>query len=626
MALVGKSSSAISQTFDTTQITRQECSRYEKSWSQNEKEAWHSLCESGFYTGEKHEKQPPISSEFLQTITKTPPYRDILKIKGLELNYVDIKGDLKLSELSLPFLKMFRFKSERIELSKLSIKNDLYIDIFVGNPMISIDHSIIGNELTIGQGIIRAIEIDTTTVHGDVKIVNSEIGNLTLSSVHVEGRTEISGINDIKVDKEYKPGDLTIDEGQFDGDLSLNSIYADSLRIYNSILKKNLSFGSVHSPNDNAMTPSEFTIDRTSVTGSITLDNTRTNIFYESNSNVSGSVYITRSRLGHLIISHAKIKEDLRVFDSLVGVEYISKNTELPEGAYLSPVSVVGDILFLKSEITTKLTLDKAEVGGDLVFDSSRFNSVSAVQMKISNEFIIASTKESPEAFNIEFDPTQFEPWGKGGILNISYSSFNSIASPWAFKAWPQELNMQGVKVGSVRATDVPNTQNMPPEIWFPIWLELGTFNNFTSQPYKEISKILRDAGDETAAISVEYAAKERQRIAACKKHNITSCALLSTSKALIGYGYFIQRSLLWSTGFILLGAWVFRHTPEAKAAQMPIGLTYSFDMFIPLIKLRESNYHILIEGPQRYYFYLHKIAGWIMGSFIVVGLSGFAK
>jgi hypothetical protein len=41
---------------------------------------------------------------------------------------------------------------------------------------------------------------------------------------------------------------------------------------------------------------------------------------------------------------------------------------------------------------------------------------------------------------------------------------------------------------------------------------------------------------------------------------------------------------------------------------------------------LRESNYDIDIEGTARYYFYFHKLAGWVLSSLIVAGVSGWAK
>jgi hypothetical protein len=48
--------------------------------------------------------------------------------------------------------------------------------------------------------------------------------------------------------------------------------------------------------------------------------------------------------------------------------------------------------------------------------------------------------------------------------------------------------------------------------------------------------------------------------------------------------------------------------------------------MFLPLVKLRDEHYKIDLDGGTRYYLYGHKIAGWIIGSFIVAGISGLTK
>ncbi len=382
-----------------------------------------------------------------------------------------------------------------------------------------------------------------------------------------------------------------------------------------------------------AATQSALKIETSIIRGNTNLNKIAATIFETSNTKNSGVYTITNSQFGYLIIKYTKISDDLRILGTTVGLKNVNYNTEAPNDdteikneSLLSPISVDGDMLFQHSIFMGKLNLDKAEVSGNLILDSSNLNSVNATLMRISKEFIITSSGEVPSSLSDAYVLKDFEPWGKGATLDISYSRFDSIASPWSLRAWPFALKIQGMKTNNIRAINLPGVLNLPPEHWFPAWLHLGTSNDFTPQPYKEVSQILRDNGDEQSASVVEYSARERQRITACKNQKLSDCSVLSLSKILIGYGYFIQWSLLWSAGFVLLGAWAFRHTPEAKRANMSIGITYSFDMFIPLIKLRESNYEIEILGISRYYFYFHRIAGWVMGSFIVAGLSGFTR
>ncbi len=81
-----------------------------------------------------------------------------------------------------------------------------------------------------------------------------------------------------------------------------------------------------------------------------------------------------------------------------------------------------------------------------------------------------------------------------------------------------------------------------------------------------------------------------------------------------------------WTVLFLVIGQMVFRSTQEAKSGNMPYGISYSLDMLIPLVKLRELHYTIDLRGAARYYFYFHKIMGYVLASFLVAALTGLTK
>lgn len=58
----------------------------------------------------------------------------------------------------------------------------------------------------------------------------------------------------------------------------------------------------------------------------------------------------------------------------------------------------------------------------------------------------------------------------------------------------------------------------------------------------------------------------------------------------------------------------------------MPIGLAYSFDMLLPIITLRKLHSELELKGWRRYYFYLHKISGYVLAAFVAAGLGGITK
>ena len=58
----------------------------------------------------------------------------------------------------------------------------------------------------------------------------------------------------------------------------------------------------------------------------------------------------------------------------------------------------------------------------------------------------------------------------------------------------------------------------------------------------------------------------------------------------------------------------------------MPYGLAYSFDILLPIIRLRDKHYAIDLTTWARYYFYVHRIMGFLLASFLIAGISGLTK
>ena len=75
-----------------------------------------------------------------------------------------------------------------------------------------------------------------------------------------------------------------------------------------------------------------------------------------------------------------------------------------------------------------------------------------------------------------------------------------------------------------------------------------------------------------------------------------------------------------------MVGALIFRGTPELRREGMPFGLAFSLEALLPGAKLRERHSHIDFDGWQRYWLYAHKAAGFVLGSFLVAGLAGLTK
>jgi len=131
----------------------------------------------------------------------------------------------------------------------------------------------------------------------------------------------------------------------------------------------------------------------------------------------------------------------------------------------------------------------------------------------------------------------------------------------------------------------------------------------YSPQPYEQLASVFQTYGDTANAIAIRYAGRTRER----QKSTGIQRAWLTALDLVIGYGYYPQRAILWALGLVGLGAVVLRLSGAGPINHMPFGVAYSFDMLLPLVKLRERHYQIDLVGWPRYYFYAHKIAGYVL-------------
>jgi hypothetical protein len=168
-------------------------------------------------------------------------------------------------------------------------------------------------------------------------------------------------------------------------------------------------------------------------------------------------------------------------------------------------------------------------------------------------------------------------------------------------------------------------------------------------QPYEHLAEQFRKAGEPQKANDILYASRERQRRNAWSKVLNNGIQWqraigLSILKNTIGYGlgnrYF--RVLWWVGGLTFMGTFVLitfgTHSLTNSLTQFLSIFFASLDQLLPVVTLDKAH-DVLIFGnlsakltidPQpfgvRFYFYIHKLLGWVLGSFLVAGLSGLTQ
>ena len=198
--------------------------------------------------------------------------------------------------------------------------------------------------------------------------------------------------------------------------------------------------------------------------------------------------------------------------------------------------------------------------------------------------------------------------------------------------AWPRHLELDGFVYrwlgGLGGSTDVTVRGSR----WYVDWLAKD--DPYSPQPYEQLAAVLQRMGHGEEANDILYAGRERARGIAFKEGKYWAWTGQTALKLIIGYGYGSRyfRSIYWILGLIIIGKFFLdlsgQHRVETQNYNQPIkiGLFYSLDMLLPIIKLRQRHYEIDLNGFVRYYFYFHQIMGYVLASFLIAGLSGLTR
>lgn len=160
---------------------------------------------------------------------------------------------------------------------------------------------------------------------------------------------------------------------------------------------------------------------------------------------------------------------------------------------------------------------------------------------------------------------------------------------------------------------------------------------------------MFRKAGQNKKAFEILYESRERERTEVANRLDWFWLTLL---KIFIGYGYrTISFVTLWVLVFTGIGTimlkiskdnpfnsvWgntsaiipqrLYNYFPRSLASYVenyfPL-ISYSFDRFLPIIRLRDSHYtKTELQGWLAYYFYFHQLMGFVLLSLLLASITG---
>jgi len=271
----------------------------------------------------------------------------------------------------------------------------------------------------------------------------------------------------------------------------------------------------------------------------------------------------------------------------------------------------VGQNLFIRvgPRFKLSLTLTFAKIGGNLDFSGNTLASVDLSATHVRGDLVLG-----PPAPH----------WSEGARLALRNTEVGVLGDPnhaWSDNTWPEEnnLDLDGFVYTSIvifPGTD-PNTTKKISVPRFIGWLEKQ--KRYYPQPYEQVANVFQKEGLKDEAADMLYEGKNRELRETTSWHRL----FLFCHKYFIGYAYRPYYTVVWVIGFALLGMIVLRLSKQGPANGRPYGIAYSIDMLLPIIKLRDKHYEINLKSWARYYFYFHKIMGYILASFLIAGLSG---
>jgi len=271
----------------------------------------------------------------------------------------------------------------------------------------------------------------------------------------------------------------------------------------------------------------------------------------------------------------------------------------------MNSLKVGQSLLMREGAQFVEVDLTAASVGKQLDISGSQLFSLNMTGTKIRGEF---SLDPSPK----------WQPGANLILRNVEVGALRDRQD-----AWPEVLDLNGFTYAQLGVLDLKGENPIPDwkVSWFCRWLEKQP--SYSPQPYQQLAKLLLKSGYRTESDEILYIGRERER----KSVHGWVRAWMTLLKWTIGYGYRTWMALLWALLVVVLGAIILNYFSNQTYVKgiLDEGF-YSLAMFLPGIQLDERYSKIELDGWVTYYFYIQKIIGVVLGSFLVAGLSGLTK
>ncbi len=551
-------------------------------WSPQEEWVWEQISQGEIadfnnaegYGGKLDPREPKgwkenriLRPKFLETILLQEPYRNDLTHRGVRIAGAWFKERLDFSNATIPsqlWLDGSHFE-QKVDLSFLKLPFQL-----------SLKGSVFVSSLILVRAKIEIINMSSSTFNSTLNMNSLEVG----SSLFMRKKAQFA---DVDLVSAKIGGQLDVSSSTFNGTLNMNSLEVGS----HLLMRDKAQLGKVN-------------LTSAKIKGQLDMRSSTFKRALIMNSLEVGSHLLMRDKAQFACVNltSAKIKGQLDMRSSTFKYALIMNSLE------------VGSHLLMKNTVVKKsILLTFARIKGNLDISGAKLSSLNLTGTKVVQEFRLGSGSHLPVK------------WKDNSELILSNTEVGNLQD--VPKSWPDTLKLDGFvyQFSEDDTTDMATRKIS----WFKKWL--GKQKNYSPRPYQQLAKILKNAGYEDKATEILFEGKKRQQ----KKTKTLSRNWwwLVLQRIFIGYGYHNFRVLYWVFIFWGLGMVTLRLSGQDVQVVKDVkywGLCYSLDMLLPIIELHKPHYNIVLEGWVRVYFYVHKIFGYVLASFLIAGLSGLTK
>lgn len=515
---------------------------------------------------------------------------------------------------------------------------------------ITFDHSkILGGFNAVRTRIDQDLSMHEAEISGDLNLLRAYVGNeLDLSGATVSGEIDLNtadvGRTLLMRNKAHfngvdlvvaHLGSLELNDSTVTGLLNMNGIRIDQ----NLLMRDKAQFAAV------SLTAAHIggtvELNNSTVTGPLDMNATQVDLDVLMQdkaafktvdlvaAHIGGALYLNGSTVdGELNLNRASIGSQLNLIGSTVtgllnlNSVRIGQNLHMEGNARFAAINLVG------GHISGQLDLDTSTVSGILEgnyidVEQAAFLGRGATfdgQITLANGKFGQDLYLSGGAFNKNVNLTgsqiagvlglESARWLHGATLNLSDGSAGGIDLS---DNWPDNIYLNGFTYRNL--SNLAKYDSEQAATWF------GK-QAYAPQPYEQLATVLQANGLIDEATDIRHAGKDREYQTATGFRR----AWLFLLKYSIGFGYHLEYAFVWAIGFVLLGWAVLCVTGQRNKHGATLGLAYSFDMLLPLVQLNKQHDDVTLDPwPQRY-FYVHKLVGVLLTSFIVAGISGLTK